>query len=173
MLSSFLVVGRGIRTNCGASCPFGSLDRGGCGLVVGDDPPCDPRSASIPVGRLPLPAPPPPAAFGFPWRILEDGMPRRKSALSRPDPAAAALLQTLHPHAAGIDIGATELWVCVPPSAVGAPSASSAPTVLPPHVRRFGAFTADLPAIAAWLRQCQVTTVAMESTGVYRSGINL
>jgi transposase len=38
---------------------------------------------------------------------------------------------------------------------------------LPPHVRRFGAFTADLHAIAAWLQQCQVTTVAMESTGVY------
>jgi transposase len=38
---------------------------------------------------------------------------------------------------------------------------------LPPHVRRFGAFTADLHAIAAWLRQCQVTTVAMASTGVY------
>jgi transposase len=38
---------------------------------------------------------------------------------------------------------------------------------LPLNVRRFGAFTADLHAIAAWLRQCQVTTVAMESTGVY------
>jgi transposase len=37
---------------------------------------------------------------------------------------------------------------------------------LPPHVRRFGAFTAALHAIAAWLRQCQVTTSAMESTGV-------
>src|SRR5215472_13984519 len=37
MLSSHLAAGRGIRTNCGASCPFGSLDRGGCGLVVGDD----------------------------------------------------------------------------------------------------------------------------------------
>ena len=94
-------------------------------------------------------------------------MPRRKPAASRPDPATAALLQTLNPHAAGIDIGATELWVCVPPSAVTAPSAPSAPTVLPPHVRRFGAFTADLHAIAAWLQQCQVTTVAMESTGVY------
>ena len=68
---------------------------------------------------------------------------------------------------AGIDIGATELWVCVPPSAVTAPSAPSAPTVLPPHVRCFGAFTADLHAIATWLQQCQVTTVAMESTGVY------
>lgn len=94
-------------------------------------------------------------------------MPRRKRASSRPDPATTALLQTLNPHAAGIDIGATELWVCVPPSAVTAPPAPSAPAVLPLHVRCFGSFTADLYAIAAWLRQCQVTTVAMESTGVY------
>jgi transposase len=96
-------------------------------------------------------------------------MPRRKPALSRPDPATAALLQTLNPHAAGIDIGATELWVCVPPSAVASPllAVPGVPPALPPHVRRFGAFTADLHAIAAWLRQCQVTTVAMESTGVY------
>src|SRR5712692_9903472 len=34
-------------------------------------------------------------------------------------------------------------------------------------VREFGAFTADLIALADWLRQCGVTTVAMESTGVY------
>ena len=34
-------------------------------------------------------------------------------------------------------------------------------------VRRFGAFTADLYALAAWLRQCQIETVVMESTGVY------
>ena len=34
-------------------------------------------------------------------------------------------------------------------------------------VQRFGAFTADLYALAAWLRQCQVDTVVMESTGVY------
>src|SRR2546427_6859228 len=50
MLSSLLAAGRGIRTNCGASCPFGSLDRGGCGLVVGDDPPCCLRPVSIPLG---------------------------------------------------------------------------------------------------------------------------
>src|SRR5919202_4135552 len=61
MLSSHLAAGRGIRTNCGASCPFGSLDRGGCGLVVGDGTACGPRPALIPLGRLPLPAPPPPA----------------------------------------------------------------------------------------------------------------
>ena len=77
-------------------------------------------------------------------------MPRRKRASARPDPATAALLQTLNPHAAGIDIGATELWVCVPPSAVMAPSAPNAPAVLPLHVRCCGAVTADLYAMAAW-----------------------
>ena len=34
-------------------------------------------------------------------------------------------------------------------------------------VREFGTFTADLEALADWLKQCGVTTVAMESTGVY------
>ena len=83
--------------------------------------------------------------------ILEEILPRRKPASPQPDPATAALLQTLNPHAAGIDIGATELWVCVPPSAVASPAAPRAPTLLPLHVRRFGVFTADLHAIAAWL----------------------
>ena len=96
-------------------------------------------------------------------------MPTRKKSPLRPDPATTALLQTLNPHAAGIDVGATELWACVPLGAVSSPfpAASGTSAGLPPNVRRFGAFTADLHAIAAWLRQCQVTTVAMESTGVY------
>ena len=34
-------------------------------------------------------------------------------------------------------------------------------------VRSFGTFTSDLYAIADWLKQCQIDTVAMESTGVY------
>jgi hypothetical protein len=34
-------------------------------------------------------------------------------------------------------------------------------------VRRFGTFTVDLDALADWLIDCGVTTVAMESTGVY------
>jgi len=92
-------------------------------------------------------------------------MPRRKPNLMPADPATLTLLHTLHPHAAGIDVGATELWVCVPPGAVALLLHPPAP--LPAHVRCFGAFTADLYAIAAWLRQCGVTTVAMESTGVY------
>jgi transposase len=103
-------------------------------------------------------------------------MSRRKTP--QPDPAAPALLQTLHPHAAGIDIGAAEIWVCVPDGAV--PPGASPPGAAPPdswlsevppqtldRVRRFGSFTADLQAIARWLRQGGVTTVALESTGVY------
>jgi transposase len=96
--------------------------------------------------------------------ILEVAMSRRKPNPTPPDPASLTLLQTLHPHAAGIDIGAAELWVCVPPGAV---ALLHPPAPLPAHVRCFGAFTADLHALAAWLHQCGVTTVAMESTGVY------
>lgn len=57
--------------------------------------------------------------------------------------------------AAGIDIGATQHLVAVPE---GRDEVS---------VREFGAFTTDLEAIADWLAFCEVTTVAMESTGVY------
>ena len=64
-------------------------------------------------------------------------------------------LQVYHPHAAGIDIGEAEHWVAVPPGCD------------PQPVRRFGTFTADLDALADWLIDCGVTTVAMESTGVY------
>ncbi len=61
----------------------------------------------------------------------------------------------INPNAAGIDIGSGEHWVCVPPSKVSE------------NVRRFGCFTPDLIALADWLIECQVETVAMEATGVY------
>ena len=34
-------------------------------------------------------------------------------------------------------------------------------------VKEFGVFTKDFFAIAAWLKHCNITTVAMESIGVY------
>ena len=67
-------------------------------------------------------------------------------------------IPVIHPHAAGVDIGATEHSVCVPEDAV---SAGESP------VRQFRAFTADLDQAVEWLRVCGVQTVAMESTGVY------
>jgi hypothetical protein len=91
-------------------------------------------------------------------------MPRRKPSPPIRDTALDALLSTLHPHAAGIDVGAEEMMVCVPPGSV--PTAAVAGT-LPSNVRRFGTFTPDLHALAAWLAECGVTTVALEATGVY------
>ena len=64
-------------------------------------------------------------------------------------------LSVVHPHAAGIDIGAAEHYVAVPADAD------------PQPVRRFGACTADLETLADWLAACGVTTVVMESTGVF------
>lgn len=60
-------------------------------------------------------------------------------------------LQRLQPHAAGIDIGAHEILICVP---------GSDNTQL---VRTFGNYTADLHTIATWLKEHGIQTVAMES----------
>ena len=62
---------------------------------------------------------------------------------------------TLNADAAGLDIGASEIWAAVPADRD------------PQPVRAFGTFTPDLHTLAAWLKACRVTTVAMESTGVY------
>jgi transposase len=64
-------------------------------------------------------------------------------------------LPVLRPDAAGIDIGAEEIFVAVPADRNSEP------------VRRFATFTQDLNALADWLTKCEIRTVAMESTGVY------
>jgi hypothetical protein len=68
----------------------------------------------------------------------------------------------LNPNAAGIDVHSDMHMVCVPTDRVSPASAEA-----PANVRRFGANSCDLLAIADWLTECGVTTVAMESTGVY------
>lgn len=75
-------------------------------------------------------------------------------------------LHVTHPHAAGIDIHAAIHFVAVPPEAVPPDFVNPDPG-LPPHVRSFGACTADLEALAEWLQVCGITTIAMESTGIY------
>jgi transposase len=64
-------------------------------------------------------------------------------------------LPVLNPDAAGIDIGATEIYVAVPADRD------------PEPIRMFATFTEDLNQLADWLQQCGIRTVAMESTGVY------
>lgn len=69
----------------------------------------------------------------------------------QPDPEFAIV----RPHAAGLDIGAGEIWAASPPGE---------------HektVGKFGTFTADLVSLVVWLKERGITTVAMESTGVY------
>lgn len=64
-------------------------------------------------------------------------------------------LPVVYPNAAGLDIGASEIYACAPPDRIEEP------------VQVFGTFTVDLHALADWMAACHVDTVAMESTGVY------
>jgi transposase len=77
---------------------------------------------------------------------------KSKKASSRKGAVQAAVFQ---PNAAGIDIGAREIYVAVPADRDDHP------------VRKCGTFTSDLHQMAEWLVSCGVTTAAMESTGVY------
>jgi transposase len=85
---------------------------------------------------------------------------------ARPPRAQAPALSILNPHAAGIDVHSDLHMVCVPAQSAVPPAPSTAGG-LPANVRPFGANSCDLVAIADWLQECGVTTVAMESTGVY------
>ena len=58
-------------------------------------------------------------------------------------------------NACGIDIGSKEMYVAVPADRDKSP------------VRSFGTYTEDLMKLVQWLKDCKITTVAMESTGVY------
>jgi transposase len=59
----------------------------------------------------------------------------------------------VNPLAAGIDVGSRSHYVAIGQD--------------PDQVREFGVFSQDLAAVATWLIQNNITTVAMESTGTY------
>ena len=81
----------------------------------------------------------------------------RHDPKARPPSArkAVAAMPIVNPNAAAIDVHSDNHVVCVPADRAT------------PNVRTFGANSSDLLEIAAWLRQCGITTVAIESTGVY------
>jgi transposase len=79
---------------------------------------------------------------------------RQRGTMAKARPQTS-LLARLHPDAAGIDCGAAEHFVAVPPDRDPTP------------VRSFSTFTGSLERLAEWLPRCGVTTVAMEATGVY------
>jgi transposase len=84
----------------------------------------------------------------------------------RPPRDHPPVLTVLKSNAAGIDVHSDMHMVCVPAESAS-PTATSGAGGLPANVRRFGANSCDLVAVADWLTVCGVTTVAMESTGVY------
>jgi transposase len=64
-------------------------------------------------------------------------------------------LQHINPYAAGIDVGCRSHFVAVPEGSCEKP------------VREFSSFTDDLHQMADWLLDCGVSSVVMESTGIY------
>src|SRR3979411_3537970 len=73
----------------------------------------------------------------------------RKTTDDRPE------LKAVNVGAAAIDIGSKMHMAAVNPACTDVP------------VRTFGTFTQDLHDLADWFKACGVTSVAMESTGVY------
>ena len=90
-----------------------------------------------------------------PNQTMEQTVAQRNRSISLKPGKSRAALTITHPNAAGIDIGNAAHFVAVPPDRDDEP------------VREFASFTADLNALADWLKACGVDIVAMESTGVY------
>ena len=83
---------------------------------------------------------------------MAESRPRRPR---RPRRTSPSVLERINPDAAGIDCGATTHVVAVPPDRDDEP------------VQSFRTFTTDLQRLADWLVACRVTSVALESTGVF------
>jgi transposase len=86
---------------------------------------------------------------------VKQGKSMRKKKTKASKSVALQALPLIHPHAAGIDVGAKEHLVAVPCDRD------------PQPVRTFQAFTPELHQLAAWLKCCGIQTVALESTGIY------
>jgi transposase len=80
---------------------------------------------------------------------------RRRAGKHMPGDEIFERLDIVQPNAAGIDIGSETHYVAVPEDRDEQP------------VQTFGCYTPDLERMAAWLKKCRITSVAMESTGVY------
>jgi hypothetical protein len=81
----------------------------------------------------------------------------KSETLRQKEATQVQALPVLRAHAAGIDVGSRSHWVCVG-------FTTEADSGL---IQEFPAHTAGLKAIVAFLREHQVNTIAMESTGIY------
>lgn len=82
-------------------------------------------------------------------------MARTRKTKRSGQPGRPENIPILNPNAAGMDIGADEIYVAVPADRDDQP------------VQRFATFTGELGRLSEWLKQCRIDTVAMEATGVY------
>lgn len=80
---------------------------------------------------------------------------RRTKAKQKPSTKQRSINPQTHPNSAGVDIGAEEFVVAVPPERSEEP------------IRTFRTFTSRVLALRDWLVSCGIKTVAMESTGNY------
>jgi transposase len=94
----------------------------------------------------------PQRAVRKPWREMNR---KQRREMQRKIQSEDLSLEVVNPDAAGIDIGNEVHYVAVPANRNHEP------------VRRFGCTTAELKALADWLKQCRIRTVAMQSTRVY------
>ena len=179
---SNLAYGDGVsgRTYAGASCPIVSVAREASTLSLatyhgwfsrhGIDPVGEtPNVPDTPLGSRRLVVSPPALANRrHQWYFQTKSRKRQEGPRSQPSPRSRGRGRVLSPSplrrrvsasltqsAAGIDVHSDMHMVCVPVDRDVDP------------VRQFGANTADLHEIVAWLKKCRVKTVAMESTGVY------
>jgi hypothetical protein len=74
---------------------------------------------------------------------------KQRREMMRKIQSADLRLEVVHPNAGGIDIGNESHYVAVPPDRDSQP------------VQRFGCTTAELKAMADWLKQCGICTVAI------------
>ncbi len=121
----------------------------------------------IPLGRLITLADSPRRTHPFTRHIVEANVTTRKTKPAPPEhppdarPQAEGCYRPAvgpvpHRHAAGIDVGDSTHWVCVGATPDGSDTA-----------REFPAHTPGLRDLVAWLRQCGVTSVALEASGAY------
>jgi len=80
---------------------------------------------------------------------------QQRKELQRQFDADSVELAIVHAHAAGIDVGNASHFVSVPPDRDQEP------------IREFGSWTEDLRRMGRWLKSCGITSVVMQSTGVY------
>ena len=132
--------------------------------VLGEFGPGEPAALALVTGSVPIPlgkiasitAAPHPPPLSSPLSLIVERAVLNTSGQNPSQNNSPRALHAVNLYALRIDVGAEAHWVAVPVEAD------------PQPIRAFPAHTASPHALAAWPTLCGITTVALESTGVYR-----